>query len=590
MAYRWTENGPAFEFKTPFGVENRFLAWRGYGLLALALLIVLVVTFFEDASQKNDAVVSEAQIQVVLLWPHYLTALLLAVFGTLDVVRAMSQRTLRVERGQPAPLMPEVPHESTGASPGAVTLMRGLGKGELPVRKLPAAWAGLMRRVGPVDAAPLVAHTYLGARLAQLLLGLMLLAALGTALLVGQLMDKPNAGALAALLMGFVALGFAVRQALLTGPLVLPVGVVVAVGAGMVLLAAGVAYASHKVPVPGSIAQAKLPLAVALALALGLVCDLLGLLALREQLPTERPPKLQRHEEMLPSFGDPGTSFQELERELFRRWTEGVPNRRHLRQPPAIDRQLATGRFKTTLFEESQPLQAPESEGLGGRWLRVLSAMGMAFSLVGGASWLWLAWAQMHNPQALWLSGVLGGAFLIAGTYAMRLGHLPWSRVELTSSLLWIEAEGAYVRLPTPEGKPVQARSQAVDLRVCAAQARSVFYAAAPPMMGSRTLLTWSADGKATQRWVDYLGGLAGTGPAAASGAPGAPSMAVGQGAAVAPPVANPVAARPRPRQAEVDAAPPAAKRPARFCSACGTPVLAGARFCQQCGTVLGNN
>ena len=39
---------------------------------------------------------------------------------------------------------------------------------------------------------------------------------------------------------------------------------------------------------------------------------------------------------------------------------------------------------------------------------------------------------------------------------------------------------------------------------------------------------------------------------------------------------------------AEADAAPPVAKRPARFCSACGTPVLAGARFCQSCGASLG--
>lgn len=578
MAYRWTENGPAFEFATPFGVENRFLAWRGYGLLALALLIVLVVTFFEDASQANDAVVSEAQIQSVLVWPHYLTALLLAVFGTLDVVRALSQRTLRVERGQPAPLMPEVPHESVGASPGAVTLMRGLGTGDLPLRKLPAAWSGLMRRLGPVEAAPLVAHTYLGARLAQLLLGLLLLLALGLAVLLGLVTDKPHAGTLAALLVGLVALGFAVRQALLTGPLVLSAGVVLGVGLAMVLLSAALAYGSHKLPLPGSIAQAKLPLAVALALALGLVCDLLGLMALREQLPTDKPPRLQRQEEMLASLGDPGTSFQELERELFRRWTEGVPNRRHLRQPPVLDRQQPSGSFKTTLFEESQPLQAPASARLGGRWLRVLSAMGMAFSLVGGASWLWLAWTQMHNPQALWLAGVLGGAFLIAGTYAMRLGHLPWSRVELASTLLWIEAEGAYQRLAAPEGAPVQARSQAVELRVCAAQARSVFYAATPPLMGSRTLLTWAADAKATQRWLDYLRGL-GQGTAAAPV----------QAAAASAPVAAAAVPRPRPRVAEADAAPPVAKRPARFCSACGTPVLAGARFCQQCGNVLGD-
>lgn len=583
MTYRWTENGPAFEFATPFGVENRFLAWRGYGLVALALLIILVVTFFENASQANDAVVSEASVADVLLWPHYLTALTLVLFGTLDIVRALSQRSLRVERGQPAPLMPEVPHESTGASPGAVTLMRGLAGGELQLRRLPPAWAGVMRRLGPVEAAPLVAHTYLGARLAQLLLGLLLLLALASASVLGLVLAKPNAATLVALFVGLVALGFAVRQALLTGPVVLSAGLVLAVGLLVLAASLALAYVSHKLPVPGSVAQAKLPLAVALALSLGLVCDLLGLMAMREQLPTARPPGLPREEEMVPGLGDPGVSFQELERELFRRWTEGVPNRRYLRQPPVLDRQQPSGRFKASLFEESLPQQAPAVARAGGRWLRLLSAMGMAFSLAGGGAWLWLAWAQMHNPQALWLSGVMGAAFIIAGTYAMRLGHLPWSRVELQSTLLFVEAEGAYQVLPSPPGAAVSARSQAVEIRVSAAQARSVFYAAAPPMFGSRTLVMWAADSKASRRWIDYLKGLAAGMPAGAGPVAAAAAVVPAAGVAAAQPVARPRA----PRATDTEAAPPVARRPARFCSACGTPVLAGARFCQQCGNVL---
>lgn len=585
MAYRWTENGPAFEFATPFGVENRFLAWRGYGLMALALLIVLVVTFFENASQTNDAVVTEAKIAEVLIWPHYLTALLLVIFGVLDVVRSVAQRTLKVERGQPAPLMPEVPHESTGASPGAVTLMRGLGAGELPTRRLPEAWSGLMRRLGPVDAAPIVAHTYLGARLAQLLLGLMLLLTLGAASAMGLVLAKPYAATLVALLVGMVALGFAVRQALLTGPLVLSARLVVTVGFLVFTLSMAMAYASDKVPLPNSIANAKLPLAVGLALTLGLLCDLLGLMAMREQLPRLKPARLRRDEETLASFGDPAASFQELERELFRRWTDGVPNRRHLRQPPVIDRQQPSGSFKASLFEESQPSQAPGVARQGGRWLRILSAMGMGFSLTGAAAWLWLAWTHMHDTQSLWLSGVMGGAFIIAGTYAMRLGHLPWSRVELSSNVLWIELEGAYQRLQTPEGAPVVARSQAVDARVCSAQARSAFYAAVPPRLGSRTLLTWAADSKATQAWLDYLRALGqgGAGSAVMPPAVAAPAYASAQ--------QPPAAPRPRaPSSREAEATPPVARRPARFCSACGTPVLAGARFCQQCGHVLAND
>jgi hypothetical protein len=211
--------------------------------------------------------------------------------------------------------------------------------------------------------------------------------------------------------------------------------------------------------------------------------------------------------------------------------------------------------------------------------------MGMAFSLLGGGAWLWLAWAQMHDPQALWLAGVMGGAFIIAGTYAMRLGHLPWSRVDLSSTILWIEVEGAYQRLPTPEGKPVAARSQAVELRVCAAQARSAFYSAAPPLLGSRTLLTWAADAKATQKWLDCLRAI-GQGATGGFTVPSPPPIAApAMGMAAANPVPRP---RSSPRVADADAPPHTAKRPARFCSACGTPVLAGARFCQQCGNVLG--
>lgn len=558
MAYRWTENGPAFEFATPFGVENRFLAWRASGLLALALLIVLVVSFFESASQSTDVLVSEARIHEALLWPHYLTALTLALFGSLDAVRASRQRTLRVERGQPAPLMPEVRHESAGCAPGADTLIRNLGLGELPVRRLPAAWAQLMRRLGPVEAAPLVAHTYLGARLAQLLLGVMLLVCLGAAVALGLVLGLPHAGTVAALFVGVVALGFAVRQALLTGPLVLSATAMAVVGALVLVFALALAYGAQKWPLPQSVAQAQWPSAVALALALGLVCDLLGLMAMREQLPTAGPTGVQRQEERLATWGDPAVAFQELERELFRRWTEGVPNRRHMRQPPAIAPPPSTGRFKVALLEESLPVQASANARPGGRWLRALSAMGMAFSLVGGGWWLWLAWAQMHDLQALWLAGVFGGAFLIAGIYAMRLGHLPWSRVELTSNLIWIEAEGVYEHLPPAPGAAATVRSQAVALRVYVVQAQSAFYAAAQPLLGSRSLVGWTADPAGTQRWLDHLRGLGqdaggSSRPAYTTGSPGSP----------------------------------AAKRPARFCAACAAPVLAGARFCQQCGSVL---
>jgi len=98
-------------------------------------------------------------------------------------------------------------------------------------------------------------------------------------------------------------------------------------------------------------------------------------------------------------------------------------------------------------------------------------------------------------------------------------------------------------------------------------------------------LLGWVADAPGAQRWLDYLRALG----------QGASGGFVMQAPAAASPAAAPAvggaSARPRvPRSVDADTPPPVAKRPARFCSACGTPVLAGARFCQQCGNVLGQD
>jgi hypothetical protein len=56
-------------------------------------------------------------------------------------------------------------------------------------------------------------------------------------------------------------------------------------------------------------------------------------------------------------------------------------------------------------------------------------------------------------------------------------------------------------------------------------------------------------------------------------------------GAAAASPAVTAARARSREQRAAAEGAVP--KRPARFCSACGTPLIAGARFCQQCGSTV---
>jgi membrane protease subunit (stomatin/prohibitin family) len=111
-----------------------------------------------------------------------------------------------------------------------------------------------------------------------------------------------------------------------------------------------------------------------------------------------------------------------------------------------------------------------------------------------------------------------------------------------------------------------------VTLKACVVQARSVYYAAAPHGIGSRALVSLTEDTAGATGWssvVQTLAKSAGLSPVATSSAM--------------------LAARARARerktgQADTSGAP---KRAARFCSACGTPLLAGARFCQQCGATV---
>jgi hypothetical protein len=615
MAYRWTDDGPAFEFPTPFAVENRMLVWRGWLLLGLALAMAAVTAYLHGQEPVTQAVALEDRPQPASAWPLYLLAFGLAVSAVLDLVRAAKQQTLRLQRGQPASLTQEVPHEATGVGAGAPALMQALLKGERPPGALSGPYQRLLRRLGPVHAAPRPLQVFLAARVAHLMLSAGLLAVLiaGAALLL----NKGAALAVLAVVVSVLGAAFVARQVVLTAEP--PFGRWV-LAATLLLAAAAVAplffFGAKLAAALPLLNQFQLPLALGVALLSGLLFEAFGLLAARAQLPRERPYQLQRDENLVAFGGDPRPLLQEVERELYRRWTEGVPNRRYAWQPPFVDRAAVAGECKALVLEESQPMvhtmsvaapprrQLPEhpdpdrppppppppslNPPPGAGWLRLLAVCGLAWALVGALLWLWLAYTRMKDPAAPWWPAALGLAFLGGAGYALRIGHLLWSRIELQSTLTWLELKGAFVRsnaaAPAPVAEKVGSQRGDKPVRVDAltvlsavAQLRSVFYAAVPGrVQGMRTLLDWQIDGKAAAGWANFVDAFARGGDTlAAAAAAGRSSPAAGN------PAARPVARAPEPEPAA------AGRRSARFCSACGTPVLAAARFCQHCGNAL---
>jgi hypothetical protein len=209
-----------------------------------------------------------------------------------------------------------------------------------------------------------------------------------------------------------------------------------------------------------------------------------------------------------------------------------------------------------------------------------LYALAWLLAVAAGLLWLWLGYSLYIDARAGWEPAAAGLTCLLASVYAARVAHTLCSRTEVHSTLTWLELEGRYSCPPadprqrTPTGDPVlpPVSVHSMTLKACSAQVRSIFYAEAAGMLGGRVVLEVVDDPQLARSW----GQLAAA--ATRGGIETATAARTGPGA--------PVPRKARPQRA-IDPDPPPARRPPRFCSACGTQVLSGERFCQHCGNVL---
>lgn len=580
MSYVWGTQGIGFQYPTCYRIENRFLTLRA-AVLLLGMLAVMWIALAEPEPATSAAALLTKLDRGSPL-PHILVAVLLLLLGVLDLVTAARQRRVMLVPGQPASLGHELSRQGGGTSPDAEWMMKLLGQGQVPKAEPRGDYARWLRRLSDhVAQAPVGLQNYLSMRIAHLLLA----GGLGLALLLTWLpLAQAPALPMAVLLYAGLAAAMAARSAWLThgapGPVALAVTLAVTWVAALALALFGA-----DIPQVGRLKSLALPAATALVLGCMALIEGLALLAARAQVPGPVRTLLTKAEASADLFADPARLMHEVEREMHRFWAEGVPNRRHAWETPAAAGVRADGaEASATVLEESQPQALPEraerddrdGSGRMQTWLLALDTLGLLLTLAGVVLWVRLAYLQMGNAATPWTPGPMAVVFIIAGGYALRAGHLLWSRFEVESLLVWVQFEPI-----DPHPTPLAERN--LRLRARLGRLRSVFYAAADHGLGSRTLLRVVGDEATARKFVDQVRAYAERAPVEHAPVPRdrpAPPPGLAASAGFAPmhrPPAVPTAAP----------APVAARGVARFCHACGTPLLPAARFCSSCGQAV---
>lgn len=232
---------------------------------------------------------------------------------------------------------------------------------------------------------------------------------------------------------------------------------------------------------------------VAASLLILLVAQSLFFLALTSQLGDHPAINMAMDQRTLNINSNPKKLFEELERVLHTRWTEGIPNRCYLHRGPPEKLDQNSGSFQGDLIEESQPL--PQSSIAVGsaaelfkapstRWIAALTTLGALTQCAGATAALICGLTPSVKPT--WPATlILATVLALTSAYCRLSARELWGRVTFQSALLWFEIAGTYeiadVRLGNKSSSGMTSSKRVINvesmtLRVWAAEIDTVVF------------------------------------------------------------------------------------------------------------------
>ncbi|MBI5717162.1 MAG: zinc ribbon domain-containing protein [Burkholderiales bacterium] len=607
MAFEYSTQGATFDFPNPYRIENQFLAARGAVLLIAGVLLLVLAR--EAGAQVSVQRASLAQGAFVLL---VVGGAVLALLGILEFAHAARQLRVFFGRGQPPSLAGEVARDKSGTGAGAQVLVEQLRHGAIALVEPHGALNGILYSVARhLVTAPPMLREYVQVRFANLLAAGGLLVLFLITLLVTP---NPAAQALAALV--YLVLGSVlILRTYLAGPrgtvALGPVGLAVLLVFGLVGTVL-IGRVAGSLPQPAWLVALSLPRIALVLLLASVIIEALGFVAGQAHV-DEPPPASTANDQAAVSFNaDPNLLMQEVDRELQRRWTQNIPNRRYIWQPPVVEPTREAGNFTGVALEETQPMppQAVRRMDWGTclafprfYWLAALDALGLLLTAVGAGLWLYMGRALSTGLPESWAPASIGFIFIVVGGYGVRVAHLLWGRLDFESTLTWLDLSGSFSRAQIGLGAQWTDRVrsersvvnvESMTLRAWVVQSRSVIFSYRDQAIGARTLVGMTGDIDAARAWTQQVRQFAHAQssvvvPGAGEDArrlqqlSGANQLAGLQ--APMPPILPGAAAAPAAPAAAAPGLGHVGHASARHCTACGAALAADSRFCGRCGT-----
>jgi MFS family permease len=460
MSYEYNPQTGAFELPNPFRLENICLLIGGFVLMAAGLGAVLLARGALDAHQ------AQAGSTVAIVF-----GVLAILMGILIVGRAFVQLRYFFGRDYQALLetVGDTLESSVKYEPAALT--QRMREGALQYTRPSGPINGLLYAMAPaLVTSPKRVRELTESQFASALIAFATFLSFALSwLLYG---DKPYMGLLAAIYAA-IAIGLVYLPAF-TGrsqrnQIIASLELVLLL---LTPILAPIALGSISAVMFTWLPSTVFGLLLLFALAAGL-----ALLASIKHLTKPERIETACEQRSLSFNAPPGALYDELDRELQRRWQDRIPNIKRIETRPNTAAPGGAGAFTMARFDETQPMPNRLGERLGfgaafasprERYL-ACSSVFLTLCLIAASVTLLLtcknlSQGQLPNPAALcFFTGLVAIA-----AFVFRQSHLLWGRVEFLSQLIWVEAEGSYrtaqMALGNALTSEVQTKSQVVNV------------------------------------------------------------------------------------------------------------------------------